>query len=109
MKAISISYSNYHNAARRAFFVLFLCIAVGLLAAQVVFMVLSVRAAARDARAHARAEGFSLRIAELESHTSKKETVTPTEAQARGFQAPASLSYTVKRSLGSAVRFGNEL
>lgn len=109
MKAVSILYFDYHIAPRRAMFVFLVCTATALLVANAVFMGLSVRAAAEDARANARAEGLSFRIAELESHISKKDTMTPVEAEARGFEAPASLSYATKRSLGSAVRFGNEL
>ncbi|TSC83398.1 MAG: hypothetical protein G01um101417_631 [Parcubacteria group bacterium Gr01-1014_17] len=99
----------YKIFSRSAIFVFLACATVALLAAQAVFIGLSVRAAAGDARANARAEGLSLRIAELESHISIKDTVTPVEAEARGFGTPASLSYATKRSLGSAARFGNEL
>jgi hypothetical protein len=90
-------------------FALLACSAVALLAANVVFMGLSVRAAAGDARANARAEGLSIHIAGLESHISKKDTVTPHEPEMHGFGTPVSLSYATKQSFVSAVRFGNEL
>lgn len=109
MRAISIPYATYQTAPRRALFVLLAGSAVALVAANVVFLGFSVRAGAANARANARAEGLSLRIAEWEARVSKQDTVTLVEAAARGFGTPASLSYATKRALGSAVHFGNEL
>lgn len=109
MKAIAIPYSSYDAAPHRALFMLLAFSALALIAANVVFLGLSVRAGAANARADARAEGLAIHIAELESHISIKDTVTPLEAEIRGFSAPVSLSYATKRSLGSAARFGNEL
>lgn len=109
MKAIAIPYSNYDAAPRRALFVLLAFSALALIAANVVFLGLSVRAGAANARSNARAEKLSTLIAEWEAHISKQDTVTPVEATARGFSTPASLSYAAKRVLGSALHFGNEL
>lgn len=109
MKVISRTYFDYHIASLRALFALLTFAAVVLLTAQAVFMGLSVRAGAANARADARAEVLAIRIAELESRISIKDTVTPLEAEVRGFSAPVSLSYATKHSLGSVLLFGNEL
>lgn len=109
MRAISIPYVIYQTVPRRALFVLLACATLAFIAANVVFLGFSVRAGAANARANARAEKLSTLIAEWEAHVSKQDTVTPVEAAARGFSAPASLSYATKRALGSAVHLGNEL
>lgn len=109
MKAIAIPYNSYDAAPRRALFVLLAFSVLALIAANVVFLGLSVRAGAANARANARAEKLSTLVAELEARISVRDTVTPAEALARGFSAPTSLSYAAKRALGSTAHSGNEL